>query len=202
MAKFIDLTGQKFGKLTIVRRMENDKHNHARWLCQCDCGNEKVIMSSDIISGKTKSCGCIHTIHGQGGKKKTRLYRIWTGMKTRCLNEKFRDYEDYGGRGITVCPEWMEFEPFCEWAMANGYEDNLTLDRKDNNGNYCPENCRWETVKTQENNRRNNRLITHNGKTLTLSQWAEETGINMRTIQYRLNHGWDVCKALSCRVGE
>lgn len=189
----INLTGERFGMLTVIGQ-KGSRHGHAMWECECDCGTKTVVQSSDLRSGRTKSCGCNRIVHGGHG---SRLYRIWTGMKTRCFNEADHTYAQYGGRGITVCDEWRDsFEAFRDWALANGYQDDLTIDRTDVNGPYSPDNCRWATTKDQENNRRNNRLITHNGKTQTLSQWAEETGIHRGTIQWRLNHGWEAEKAL------
>ena len=121
----------------------------------------------------------------------TRIYSIWKGIKTRCYNEKHVHYNSYGGRGIVVCNEWKDsFEAFYEWSMANGYSENLTLDRIDVNGNYEPSNCRWSTRKEQLNNKRNNIMITHNGKTQTLSQWANETGINYYKLRRRTIKGW------------
>lgn len=121
-------------------------------------------------------------------------------MKTRCSNPSSRRYEDYGGRGIAVCPEWDSFEAFRDWAMASGYQDHLTIDREDNDGNYCPENCRWATMEEQQRNKRNNFYLTYSGKTLTISQWAAETGIERRTIAKRKKLGWSDADALSVPV--
>ena len=196
MGAFIDLAGQRFGMLTVIGRKEN-RHGHAMWECLCDCGNKTVVPSGDLRRGKTKSCGCNRTTHGDRG---SRLYGIWIGIKTRCFNETDHTYALYGGRGITVCEEWRDsFEAFRDWALANGYRDDLSIDRKNPDGDYCPVNCRWTTMKEQQNNRRNNRLITYNGRTQTLSQWSAETGIHRGTIQYRLKHGWDVEKALTVK---
>lgn len=127
----------------------------------------------------------------------TRLYNIWGHMKNRCSCEKNTFYRHYGGRGIKVCEEWFEFLPFYEWAITNGYTDNLTLDRIDVNGNYEPSNCRWVTRKAQSNNRRDNKLVTFNGKTKSIAQWAEMTGIKDTTIRYRIKQGWSVEKTLT-----
>lgn len=133
--------------------------------------------------------------HGMAG---TRLYRIWIGMKNRCNDPKHVKYDDYGGRGITVCEAWEHnSKAFCDWAMANGYTDELTLDRVDVNGNYCPENCRWATWKEQHNNRRNNIVVTFNGKTQTLPRWAEETGIDHHKLFMRLSRGWSAERTLT-----
>ena len=200
----IDLTGQRFGRLTVIRRDESRK-KAAYWLCRCDCGKEKVVQGCHLRSGATVSCGCLHmenafksnwSTHGGSG---TRLYAEWIGMKGRCCNKRNKRYPDYGGRGIKVCSEWLDsFEAFREWALANGYQDDLTIERKDVNGDYCPENCCWATQKEQQNNRRNNHYLTYQGRRQTIKQWAEETGINEVAIYSRINKlGWPPERALT-----
>lgn len=203
MGKCIDLTGKRYGKLLVVRR-KGSRNGKAMWECSCDCGNKSIVSTGDLNSGKTQSCGCVKTKHGcDRSGKRTRLYRIWTGMKTRCNNKSDHLYRLYGARGITVCDEWRDsFEAFRDWAQGSGYRDDLTIDRIDSNGPYSPENCQWATYKEQENNRRNNRIITCDGVTKTLSQWSSATGIHRGTIQYRLNHGWTPEQALHTKVGE
>lgn len=129
-----------------------------------------------------------HYIHG---KRKTRLYRIWTNMKTRCINPNDPHFERYGRRGITVCDEWKnDFKAFYDWSMSNGYADDLTIDRIDNNGNYEPSNCRWVTVKEQNQNKRNVILITYDGETHTVTEWARKLNLGHDTIRQRYHKGW------------
>lgn len=141
--------------------------------------------------------------HGLGNTK-NRLYRIWANMKSRCYNPKASRFEHYGGKGVIICPEWLhDFRAFYDWAMSHGYSDELSIDRIDVNGNYEPDNCRWERPKVQSNNLSVNRKITFNGVTRTLSEWATATGINRRTIAARLDlHGWTVEQALTIPVGK
>lgn len=207
MGRLVDLTGQKFGKLTVIEKVGIAKHgDHAKWLCQCECGKTIITLSNSLRQGKTLSCGCIRiecamcevrkrTKHGLS---KERLYNIWYGMIDRCTHCNCDRYADYGGRGITVCAEWLhDFQAFYDWSMANGYKDNLTIDRIDVNGNYEPSNCRWATYKEQANNTRKNHLITYNGKTQTMTQWAETLKINYGTLSSRIRRGWSVKKAFT-----
>ena len=204
MSKRIDLTGQKFERLKVIR-YAGTKKGCALWECQCKCGKKIITKGKYLRNGDTKSCGCLikelaiermkqrNTTHGM---RNTRLYAIWHGMKQRTLEQTNKAYENYGGRGIEICEEWKNFEKFKQWALKNGYEDGLTIDREDNNGDYCPENCRWATYKTQANNRSNNVLIEYNGETKTVSQWAEEKGIRNDTLRLRLKRRWSIAKAL------
>lgn len=209
MGKFIDLTGQKFGRLTVKERAENSKQNRARWKCICDCGREVIVEGQHLRSGVTKSCGCYQRecaakANIKHGGSQTRLYTIWENIKKRCYNKNTEHYSDYGGRGISMCESWKNsFESFKDWALENGYSGNLTIDRIDFNGNYEPSNCRWVTIKEQANNKRNNILLTHNGETKTIAQWAEEVGLKRRTIRARIDqYGWTIEEALFTPVGQ
>lgn len=135
------------------------------------------------------------------GMCRTRLYRIWNGMKQRCANPKTIGYRYYGGKGVTVCQEWQNsFQAFYDWAMANGYDDHLSIDRMDSNGNYCPENCVWSTSKEQQNNTSYNRLYSYNGETHNIMQWSEITGIHPNMLYKRLLRGWSIEKALTTKA--
>lgn len=190
-------SGDRFGKWVILGGLER-KNNRTYALCRCDCGTEKLVSIQHMKTGASVSCGCYrketHTIHGRSDSK---LYQAWADMKTRCQNPGNTFYARYGGRGIIVCDEWQEFEPFMEWAVTNGYDEALTIERIDNDGNYEPENCKWITQSEQCQNRRSCRYITYKGITKNLTQWAKETGINCVTLGYRLSAGWSTEKALN-----
>lgn len=205
MRKLIDLTGQKFGRLTVIKTGSKDKKGKHRWLCKCECRNTKEVRGSSLRSGRTRSCGCLKReirqtgnsgrIHGMWG---SREYFTWMGMKKRCFNKNDPAYKNYGGRSITVCKEWLGRNGF-----VNFYEDmgkrlsGTSIDRINNNLGYFKENCRWATRKQQQRNKRNNKLITYKGKTLCLAEWSEKLNIKYYTIQKRLHYGWSIEKAFN-----
>lgn len=205
MGKFEDLTGRKFGRLTVIERMPT-VNRRTRWKCICDCGTEKVVGAEQLKSGTTRSCGCYHSdrtreAHYKHGMSNHHLFRIWADMWKRCTNKNNKAYKHYGGRGITVCDEWLEFQPFYDWAISHGWSEGLTIDRINPDMDYSPDNCRWATWKVQQNNKRNNRYLTFNGRTQTLTQWAEELGMSEDALSTRINqHGWSVEKSLTTPV--
>ena len=168
MSRCIDLTGERFGILTVKERSGTSVHNAALWLCKCDCGNEIIVTSNNLRTGHTKSCGCVRrkktsewlkqNNYKHGGSR-TRLYRVWWGMKARTENQSNSHYKYYGARGIKVCDEWQDFSAFRSWALANGYNEkadfgDCTIDRIDVDKGYAPDICRWVNLKVQANNKR------------------------------------------------
>lgn len=202
MSKLKDEIGNRYAHLVVIGRAENTKGGNAQWLCKCDCGNTCVVNGNNLRRGKQVSCGC----YGRQVRKKNdapaemtkeRLYRIWQRMNYRCYNEHSNRFSTYGGRGITVCDEWRnDYIAFRTWAMQNGYCEELTLDRIDNDVGYEPQNCRWASVKDQQRNRRNNRMITLNGETKCVSEWCEQFGLKPSTVSMRLHYGWTVAEEI------
>ncbi len=175
--------------------------------CRCDCGKITVVNKESLTRGISKSCGCLAvysiqqrcTTHGHTvGHTTSRSYRAWQNMKRRCLKTTYKDYPDYGGRGIKVCDRWLKFENF--YADMSERPEGLTLDREDNDGDYTPENCKWATPKEQANNRRTNRLITFRGRVQTMAQWADELMLSQATLYNRLSRGWSIEQALTTPV--
>lgn len=197
MGTFKDLTGQKFGMLTAISFTGKKNKNGAHiWNCICECGTQTIASTAELTSGHKQTCGN-HSRKQNYISKGTRLYRLWQNMKNRCYWEKDKSFANYGGRGIQVCPEWRNgFSVFREWALSSGYQENLTLDRINVNGNYEPSNCRWATAKEQQNNKRNNRNLEFNGEVHTVTEWAQIIGIKRETLYRRLNVGWPIEKAL------
>ena len=195
---FKDITGQKFGRLTVEAYSGIDKKHQALWQCRCECGNAKVVRASGLKSGRTKSCGCLigkaNITHGCFG---TPEYGIWSGMMSRCTNPKHTYYSRYGGRGIKVCERWNSFVHFLE-DMGLRPSPEHTIDRYPNgDGNYEPGNVRWATMAEQNRNHPNVKLITFNGETLCLREWASRTGLDRTTIAFRIKAGWTVERALT-----
>lgn len=198
-----DISKQTFNKLTAVNfEYRDDKMRHY-WRFRCECGRELIIRKGSVTSGNTKMCKeCANiqlsknkTTHGMS---KTRIYKEWAGMIQRCTNPKNTSYERYGAKGVTVCDEWLDdFMNFYNWAMANGYRDDLTIDRIDNEKGYSPDNCRWATEKEQAYNKKSNRNLTYKGKTMTMAEWAKVIGISSSSLFGRMKRGWSVEKALS-----
>lgn len=202
-----DLAGKKFGHLTVLEKAGSDpKRAEWRWLCKCECGNLTIVPSYRLRHGGVTSCGC-HQYDRDFCSKKAknypRLYRIYRGMKTRCTNPKYQYWDRYGGRGISICDEWQNFDNFCDWALSSGYEESkrypaLSIDRIDVDKGYSPDNCRWATATQQANNTSRNHLISAFGKTMTIAEWARETGIKDRTIYHRVaEYGWTPEEAVS-----
>lgn len=211
--------GMKFGRLTIIgfERIEQEYYNTRtarwNWICRCDCGNIISAVPSTVRNGHTQSCGCYKRdmtveynkkakiVHGGRGD---RLYHIWRGMKQRCHSETCKNYEQWGARGIAVCAEWREdYAAFRSWALSNGYSDDLSIDRIDVNGNYCPENCRWATATEQARNKRNNTYVEYLGVNKTIAEWADAQGIPYGSLYRRLFYdGWSVERALTEPIHE
>lgn len=206
MSKFIDLAGQKFGRLLVIENVGKNKWKNRQWLCQCDCGKKSVVTTSNLNSGTTISCGCFNreksTIHGHyKNNKESPTYTSWNHMMDRCKNPKHLHYHRYGGRGITVCKRWIKFKNFLE-DMGERPE-GLTLDRRNNDRGYYPKNCRWATNIQQNRNRRNNVLITFNNRTKCLPDWAEEFGIDCERLRQRISVlNWSIEKALTTPVAK
>lgn len=207
IGKFKDLTNEKFGKLTVLRQGERVRSptgvSLITWYCQCDCGNYVTVRGGSLSSGNAKSCGCIHDellkqrnySHKQSN---TKLYDVWKSMKQRCYNVNNKNYEDYGARGIHICEEWKtDYQTFYDWAITNGYQEGLSIDRIEVNESYKPSNCRWVNQKIQCNNTRTNRHITYNEITHTLAEWSDLYKINEETLSCRLSRGWDMTTALT-----
>lgn len=192
-----NLIGDRFGRLTVISKNGKTKWGNITWKCVCDCGKTVIIPGGRLKSGHTKSCGCLaydmHVkqleTHGYTTGGRSRTLTIWCGMKARCLNPKSISYRNYGARGISICREWLSFKAFHEWAIANGYSDGLQLDRIDNDGDYCPSNCRWVTRTENARNTRATHLITLNGKTQCAAAWIEELGISKSTFYEALRKG-------------
>lgn len=204
MPAFRDLTGQKFGRITVISRAEN-RGRQTFWLCACSCGDEKEICAYNLTRGLTKSCGCL-SAETTGNRSRThgmseaREYQIWLGMKARCHTETNSAFKYYGAKGVSVCADWRNsFEQFL--ADMGPAPEGMSIERIDVHGDYEPSNCKWATVEEQANNKTNNRNITWGGKTMTAAQWERETGLPARKILRRLRDGWPASRALTVENG-
>lgn len=204
MRPIIDIAGQRFGKLVVVSRVIDNTKSGTIWVCLCDCGQEKIVAARHLKSGDTVSCGCF-SAEATGkrskthGMSKSRSYSIWSGMKQRCENPRSPEFYLYGERGVSVCAEWKEsFEAFL--ADMGEAPVGKTLDRRDVDLGYSPENCRWATIEEQNNNTRKNRFITVGEETLSYTQWSKRLGGNPNLVYLRIRSGWDPVKAATVAV--
>lgn len=188
----INMKGKKCGRLKVIKRVKNDKYGSAKWKCKCECGNVVNVLGQALRSGHTKSCGCLQKDkvakreykHGYAG---TKIYNVWYSMKARCTKKKKQSYKNYGGRGIDYCEEWEDPENFINWALNNGYEEGLTLERIDVNGNYTPDNCTFVTRAEQNRNTTRNIIVNINNKKMTLAELARKLDLSRGTL-YRWYH--------------
>lgn len=207
-----EFIGKRFAYLTVIGKADSSVEHSNKFLFRCDCGNVITDIPSRVISGHRTSCGqCIYRHKWRLSKRKEKkqstlirdgrtkhpLYGTWRQMINRCENPRTNYYERYGGRGISVCEEWKDFWKFVEWAVRNGYSNGLSIDRIDNDGNYCPENCRWVTQGEQLLNTCRNVVVEFDGKKQSLVEWAKELNINYRTLRNRHARGWTVERMLA-----
>ena len=215
MSKLIDLTGKKYGRLTVIERAEDyispKGIRHRKWNCRCECGSTKPVRQTELLQGKTKSCGCLQKEQAtkritqrskKHGKKGTKLYNVWKSMKQRCLNPNDKSYHNYGGRGITICDEWArDFQTFFDWSIRHGYREGLSIDRINNDQGYEPGNCQWTTVEKQNKNTRQNHHMTIRGETKTIAEWCNFYGVSRSTVYSRLARGQTPEEALGIHRG-
>ena len=201
MPRTIELADQRFGRLLVLRR-DHSRRGRGYWICRCDCGEERSVLGTRLRSSKTQSCGCLNRelllkIRTKHGGKGSAEYRCWMGMRSRCCNPRNASFYRYGGRGLQ-----RQFESFEEFLAEVGPRPSArhSIDRIDNNGHYTPGNIRWALAKPQARNRASNRLITHDGRSQCLAEWAEEAGLPYRVLQYRISEGWSVERALMTPV--
>ncbi len=207
MPLLLNLEGRKFNRLLVIKRGPNTTQGKAAWICLCDCGKTVTVRSVSLTRGYSGSCGCfqkeiIAKLNFKHGDcvvgHESRLYHIWHGIKQRCNDPESCNYKNYGRRGISLCSEWSEnYLPFYEWSINNGYREDLSIERIDNNGNYEPLNCTWATAREQSLNKRTNRLISFNGETKTISQWSEIYGVDKRNLRWRIERGWSAEQAIT-----
>lgn len=205
-----DLSGKKFGRLTVIRFLQPEERKRKRytWLCKCDCGKIVQVEGGKLTLGNTRSCGCLVVDFISNLNKKykytsKRLYSVYKGMLSRCYDENHREYSNYGGRGVTVYQEWLEsYDAFAEWAFNNGYKENAkylecTLDRKDVDKNYDPDNCRWVSNQVQQNNRRDCIYAEYNGEVHTCMEWSKILGMTYQKVHYHLKRGKTIAEILN-----
>lgn len=192
MKKTSERIGEKFGKLFVIGLVKNEKRRGYNFICECECGNVKIIRSDCVTSGNTVSCGCLkkeqdkknleRTTHNES---KTELHKKWSGMKARVFNENNHRFHRYGGRGIKICKEWLEYENFRDWAKSNGYKDGLSIERVDNNGNYEPSNCKWIELVEQSKNRKNTKWVEFRNEKMCLKDFSKYTKVKYGTLAWR-----------------
>lgn len=193
-----NIIGKKYNMLTVLEKKE-----HGYYLCECDCGNLKEIKKYNFTSGETRSCGCYYKEtrflnNKKHGLSKHPLYKTWHNIRARCKNPNATKYNLYGGKGIKICYEWdNSFKNFYDWSIKNGWEKGLTIERKDNNKNYEPNNCKWANYKEQNNNTSQNHKLTFKGKTMNIVQWAEYLNISQKMLSERIRRGWSIERALT-----
>lgn len=201
MPKMIDLTGQRYGSLTVISIAENEPYKKKKWLCKCDCGEDVIVSGSNLRCGHTKHCKkCGHETsrkkkikHGMTG---TKIYYVWQSMINRCENPNSKSYGDYGKKGICVCDDWHDSSIFIKQALEHGYKDGLEIDRIDTFKGYSPENCRWVTRQLNANNKTTNKYIKHNGEMRTLSDWARYYEVNYKNLSRNMNKGYSLQEAI------
>lgn len=204
MNNYNKYVGLRYGKF-VVLSFDHTEKQKKYFLCRCDCGKEKVVNIYALKSGNTKSCGCLHSemlanqnkLHSKWNIKNQRLMQIWRAMKQRCYSVTSKSYKYYGGKGIKICDEWLNFHNFQEWALSHGYQDNLTIDRHNSEADYCPENCSWETMQTQANHIENKtKWLTYKGKTQSLADWCRELNLDYFRTKARINNcDWSIADA-------
>lgn len=198
MIKDEQMINKKFGKWLVLQRTEErDSHGSIKYLCKCECGKEKLVDGYSLRSGISKYCIDCKNQKRYGKKKNKRINIIYNGMKARCYNSNTPEYKNYGGRGIKICDEWLDnYWNFENWAINNGYKNNLSIDRINNDENYEPNNCRWATRIQQQNNTRNNKFIVYKGERKTIAEWSRIIGVSSTCLSYRLKK-WDIEKAFN-----
>lgn len=198
--KRIDLTGQKFGMLTVIR-LHTAENGVIVWECLCDCGNKSFVRGGNLRSGAVKSCGCVKHLaprNKEHGESRSKLYRHWKSMIYRCSRPNNRAYKWYGGKGVRVCAEWQTYDGFKKWVLETRPNETYTVERIDVNGDYCPDNCKWIPIEKQANNRTSCVMISYNGSTKNLTEWCKELGLDYKLVHNRMTKlGWSFEKAIS-----